>query len=373
MKLNTARAKQIDAYLETHPDAKIDDKIRVSYGGQVHIHQVYKIPLKYLIYNIRNGRFGAELLEKEKGLTRKHDSTEKKDAEIIKELLLEQDAIETQLLKDDIKEKNQIEPGIITFDGAVINANRRMAILSVLFEETRDTQFSYLKVGRLPPGVDQVDLWRIEAGLQFGKDFRLQYGGVNELLKLREGAKQGLTSKDISVALLGRFSAKKVEEKLEILKLVESYLHFIGQPGEYYRIQEDRDLEKFNSLQTNVIASLKKKHRMKDQEIARLIPYSFTVIAKTDLRHWDIREMREIALHPKAYNEMLKPYKGRHPDRLSDVKASADDLKEAFTSAQDILNDHEQSAKPEKLLRRALRAKANGYPSPHTCSNWSTN
>ena len=39
--------------------------------------------------------------------------------------------------------------------------------------------------------MDERDLWRIEAGLQFAKDFRLEYGPVNELLKLKEGLERG--------------------------------------------------------------------------------------------------------------------------------------------------------------------------------------
>ena len=75
----------------------------------------------------------------------------------------------------------------------------------------------------------------------------MKYGGVNELLKLKEGIKKGLSPKDISVALLGRYTKAKVEEKLEILKLIDSYLSYIGKPKEYHRIQDEGLLEKFIS------------------------------------------------------------------------------------------------------------------------------
>jgi len=206
MKLNTARAKQIDAYLENHVEqSSTDEKMKIPYGGGLHPHSVYKITFKYLVYNIRNGRFRAELLEKEEDLKRRLDSTEKQDAEIIKTLLLNQDKNATEILKADLKKHGQIDPGIITFDGAVINANRRMAILSELFEETRDTRFSFLRVARLPQGVEETDIWRIEAGLQFAKDFRLDYAGINELLKLKDGINDGLTPRDIKRRMIRFF------------------------------------------------------------------------------------------------------------------------------------------------------------------------
>jgi hypothetical protein len=112
-------------------------------------------------------------------------------------------------------------------------------------------------VARLPKGVDAKGLWRIEASLQFGRDFRLDYGQVNELLKIRAGKNSGLSDKQISVALSGRYSDKKVNEKLEILKLMDSYLYSIGKPGAYTHIQQERAGEMFNSLHDNVISPRK--------------------------------------------------------------------------------------------------------------------
>ena len=356
MKLQTTRSKLIDTYLDTHKDAVTDEFVKVVYGGDSHKLSVYRIPIKLLIYNIRNGRFGAELLEKEKELKRKLNPLDPGDATIIQNILLTQNELETEILKEDLRQKGQTDPGIITFDGAVINANRRMAILSVLFLDTSESKYSYLRVGRLPQGVDETDLWRIEAGLQFGKDFRLQYGGVNELLKLREGEKQNLKPKDISVALMGRYSPKKVEEKLEILKLIDSYLEFIGKPREYYRIQEERDLEKFNSLQSNVVTPLLRKHKKAKTDIAKFIAIAFAVTAKTDLRHWDIRDLRKIALNARASKELFKIFPARSPSKISVFKIAPEMLKETFTTSQEIVKDQEEGGKPEKLLRKALSA-----------------
>jgi len=347
MRLTTNREKQIDAYLAAN-NAKEEQKLRLILKGQPKYLDVFRIPIKHLVFNIRNGRFAAELLAKESELKRKLDPGNAEDAKVIRKLLMELNPSETEALKADLKEHGQLDPGIITRDGAVVNANRRMAILSTLHDETNNPKFEYLRVARLPKDVDEKDLWRIEAGLQFAKEFRLDYGPVNELLKLREGHESGLSPKEISRTLLGRFTPAKVEEKLAILKLMESYLVFIKKPGQYYIVQEERDVEKFNSLQTHVVAPLKKMG--KDSEIAKILTIAFHLIEKTDVTHWDIRLLGKISGEPKAYKEVIQLYDPKNPSPTPEV------LRDSFDSAKEVLESQDQHNRPERLLKKALSA-----------------
>jgi hypothetical protein len=349
MNLLTVREKQIDAYLSS-VNAKEAGPLRLVIKGQPENLDVFRIPIKHLIFNIRNGRFAAELLAKESELKRKLDSSNPEDAKIIRKLLLELNPSETEALKADLKENGQLDPGVITRDGAVINANRRMAILSSLHEESQDPKFEYLRVARLPKAVDEKDLWRIEAGLQFAKEFRLDYSPVNELLKLREGRTNGLSTKDISRTLLGRFTPAKVEEKLEILKLIEGYLVFIDKPGQYHIVQEERHVEKFNSLQTNVVAPLKRKN-IKDAEIAKMVTIAFLLVQKTDRSHWDIRLLGKMALEEKSHKEILKNFDPKNPS-----SPTTEALEDRFTTAREILEAQEDHNRPERLLKKALSA-----------------
>jgi len=225
--VKSARANEISAYIQNrNPEENLVE--RVTLDGKVEWIKAYSIPTNKLYYNIRNGRFAAELRAKEKELKRSLDPHKPVDALLIQKLLLEQNAEETEILKEDIVRHGQVDPGIIISDGAIINANRRMAVITWLFGETHDPKWEYLKVAILPPTVTEKDLWRIEAGLQFAKDFRLEYGPINELLKLREGVNCGLKPEDISVSLLGRYTPGKVRSRLEVLKLIDSYLESIS-------------------------------------------------------------------------------------------------------------------------------------------------
>lgn len=366
--LNTERAKQIDAYIQKHSfDEEEKDKspLRISYKGALHRHEVYRIPTKYLIHNIMNGRFRSELLEKESELKRRLDAADENDKPIFRQLLLDQKRSETEVLKADLIKNGQLDPGIITHDGAVINANRRMAILHELYEETKDSKYEYLLVARLPPDVGERDLWKIEAGLQFGRDYRLEYGGVNELIKLREGEKQGLSDKEISIALAGRYTEKGVRDKLNTLKLIDSYLKNIGKKGQYNLIAEEKSLEKFISLYTSVIKSLKNIHDIEKATIAALADIGFGLIEKTTTGHLEIRKLNKIAKTPKAMNQLkasLIPEGVNIDDNTAQIEnieiknVEGELLKEAFTSATEVVEAQDDRDKPLRLLSRAKSA-----------------
>ncbi|MFZ0639847.1 MAG: hypothetical protein WAN33_01300 [Candidatus Acidiferrales bacterium] len=350
MKLETNREKQLDAYLQ-QASAKDEQTVRLVLKGKPERLQVYRVPIKYLIYNIRNGRFTAELLQKESELKRSLDATAPTDAKIIQRILLELDPNATEALKKDLSANGQLDAGVITRDGAVVNANRRMAILSLLHEETHDPKFEYLRVARLPKDVEEKDIWRIEASLQFAKEFRLDYSPVNELLKLKEGRENGLSPEEISVTLLGRFTPAGVRERLEVLKLIESYLEFIKKPGQYHIVQEQRSMEKFNSLQANVIAPLKRQGELKQSEIAKLSVLAFMLIHRTDLSHWDIRLLNKIGADSTARVELYRNYDAMKP--LSEPKSK---LEENFATAKEVIETQQNRNKPERLLRKALSA-----------------
>ena len=63
MSFEESNGKIIDEYIANNPQAKVQKTHSVLVGGLNEDLQVYKIPLKHLVYNIRNGRFAAEYQE----------------------------------------------------------------------------------------------------------------------------------------------------------------------------------------------------------------------------------------------------------------------------------------------------------------------
>ncbi|HEV2329967.1 MAG TPA: hypothetical protein VGY56_14395 [Verrucomicrobiae bacterium] len=348
--MKSQREVEIDAYIKANPSSEESQGLPLNLHGQITKQPVYRLPTRLLVFNIANGRFAAEALEAEKRLGRKLDATKEEDAKLIRKLLLEQDKGETENLKNDLIKNGQLDPGIITSDGAVINANRRLAIFLMLHEKTGDERYEYIRVARLPHGVGEKDLWKIEAKLQFGRDFRLEYGPINELLKIRAGKASGLSEKQISEALNHRYSEKQVGEKLRILGLIDTYLTTIGKPGEYRLIQDLRAVEKFISLQSNVITPLEKT-RGKSTDIPKLVEIGFSMISRGQggHRHWDIRRLKEIVELKPAKEALWKAFNGK-----SGLNKDAEKVSQAFWNAETILDAQQQRDKPVQLASDAL-------------------
>ena len=231
--VNQESKDRIDKYIKENPKCKQQEVIPLILQGQKKKIVVYRLPIELLYYNIRNGRFAAEyasLVKKHGGELKAEDPN---DAKKIKRLLLDLDKNETSRTYDDIKLKGQWVPGIITEDGYVIDGNRRMSILTQLFEDTADDNFKYLNVAKLDEPISANDLWKLEAGIQLGKDEILRYGPINELLKLNEGVSAGISTKEIAKTLYGVDDESEITKKLDRLELIKQYLIFNGQPEDF--------------------------------------------------------------------------------------------------------------------------------------------
>jgi len=92
-------------------------------------------------------------------------------------------------LRSDILSKQQLKPGVVLFDGGVLDGNRRLAVLlDLAATEKKATRFEYFEGVILPADVGAEDRWRIEARLQIGRDEKLGYRRVHPLASLFRNA-----------------------------------------------------------------------------------------------------------------------------------------------------------------------------------------
>jgi hypothetical protein len=350
--LKSDRAERIAAATQ-ESSAKSDmGKHPIVIGGTKKMYDVYRLPISILAYNIRNGRFAAELRGRERHLGRHLDPLLPEDEDMIRDLLLNLDLSATELLKGDLKRIGQTDPGIITHDGFVINGNRRMAVLQQLHKEDASGKHEYLDVQILPKGVSEKDLWRIEAGLQLSRDKRLDYGPVNDLLKIREGLNSGLKAQEIAATLYGVKNADEVSEKDQRLSLIDNYLEYIAEPEEYTKV--NRSVEHFINLQ-DLLKHLEKQG-VKPTERHKWLLVAFEMI-RAGMGHMDIRTLRKIAASEAAKSHLLKnikPKSGkRTPKEEEDLRISTIDQ---FGIAKDYVDNEDDARKPDALLSKAKRA-----------------
>lgn len=355
MAIQSKRAKEIDAYIDAHNKCE-KGKQKVEINGKIEYLQSYMLPVGMLQYNHDNRRFNWEIQEHEDKIGRKLDPADRDDIKKIKEFLL-QDTGEAKKLKDDLKQLGeQREVAAITHDGVVINGNRRMATMEELHEEEPTGKWKELWVVRLPADISEKDLWKIEAGLQLSKEKVAEYTPVNNLLMIKEGKKAGLTHSEIAASMYG-WSEKQVIESLERLDLIDTFLQFFGQPGNYGLIKRFYLHEHFVDIQKGLTdkqkkMSLPKRVLLKKLEIIFLYLSASIKNPTFKFKHFDAREICKIVVDNEACDAITESY-----EKYKDIsKIPVDILTDNFDKAVDVRKNKQDREKPEKLIERAITA-----------------
>ena len=368
--INVDNKIRINKYISEHPNCQLDEGFPVLLHGNKKLLTVYLLPIDLLIYNVRNGRFAAEykeLIKREGG----HLQPEKEEEAIkIRELLLNLEPFETKRTSDDLKVRGQWNCGIITEDGYVIDGNRRMSIISKLYDDTGLDKWKYLKVALLKELISPQELWMLEASLQLGKDEIVRYGPINDLLKLREGVNAGLTSKAIIDTLYGYESEEEVKEKLRRLDLIEQYLKFMGIPEKYSKatnsykhfihLQDiikscnDMDYEPERIVKIKYAAFQLIKERLSDLELKKIhqiIEKNLTdAISEIEMAGNKLKPIIHIEKTPK---DIIREDTEKVMDEFDDNEEVISETRTHFINATDVLDVSNNEGKEFLLLNRA--------------------
>jgi hypothetical protein len=268
---------------------------------------VYHIPLEYLYFNIENGRYADRMIrlrQENPGLQidPRQDKWKRKIEEMLagehKDTTRDKAAFE-QLLED-IREREQLRPGVVLIDGGVIDGNRRLAALRRLWKESKNaTKFAYFDAVILPKDTTDEDRWFIEAGIQLGIPERLDYSPINELLKVRQGIRlyeekiedgslpaTESSAKLVAKALYGRSEAD-VEEMAQRLNLIDEYREFIGQPESYDQVGASSE----DFLEASRIMSAASNRQLDPILIGKLKAVLFYVIKEEKMDNYQLREI----------------------------------------------------------------------------------
>ena len=367
MSLNPDNKTSIDNYIVSHPESKLDKTFPISLKGQKKDLRIYLLPTEHLFYNIRNGRFAAEykeLVKKEGGHLEPEDPN---DSKKIRDLLLNLDKKETIQTYEDIKIRGQWNCGIISEDGYLVDGNRRMSILSKLYDDTGLEKWKFMEVAKLDESIGSEDLWSLEAGIQLGKDEIVRYGPINELLKLKEGVDAGLSLKSIVKTLYGYEDEDEIKTKLKRLELIEQYLKFIGSPEKYSLVKNKHD--HFIDLQ-NVIGQCK-KISYDPEKIGKIKHFAFELILEGKINSKDLRKIRQMVEKNiiDAIDEIqtasteIKPHLQKQESIDDVVEDVIDEFEENeqeqsftmthFINATDVLDVQNNEGKELLLLNRA--------------------
>jgi len=362
MEITNERSIEIQEFIKSYSKDKVE-KWPLEIHGRKEKLEYYNFPIKLLRYNVNNGRLAMEVGQWKIENGRELDSSLKPDSKIIRELLLKLDESKTDELKEDLLKVGQMEPGVITHDGVVINGNRRMAVMELLHDEVDSSgKWQYFDAILLPAEISQSELWKIEAGLQLSKDKVAQYHPVNELLKIRQGVLSGLKPQEIQAAIYGR-SIEEIEESIERLKLIDDFLIFFdkGKPNNYGLIRTFGLHEYFINIQKSILSTAMKSGVGK-RELSKRVEMAFALIrahilAQSDrdvkgISHFAIRELGKIYEVPKAYLAYEAVLNSK--SNIKEIKPEI--ILEGFRSAKEVIDLEAEKNKPKKLIDRAIKA-----------------
>ena len=140
-------------------------------------YPVISVPVDAVLFNPRSHRIKSQLESHERRDVVRDDPFCDEAQAIVHDILAKTEGFDR--LKANLEDSQQREAGVVTCDGLLVNANRRLAAL-------RDLDRKYIRAALLPSDADEHAIDRLELELQVQKDFKEDYTFTNELIFIDE-------------------------------------------------------------------------------------------------------------------------------------------------------------------------------------------
>lgn len=324
------REERIEHLRKVVKASNADDAIKSYYtiknwrGKPLH-RKIISIDVEYLMFRVENSRTEIQQLSYirkntlSKNFFSDPESSRAQDAQ--EEILIEMVRSRGKDLLDDLRLNKQDDSCIITYDGYIVNGNRRIAALKYLGDR-------YIDCIVLPEDATPKDIYSLEQQLQIAQDFREDYHWINELRNIRRGIEDErfcFSEKDLAANL--RLEPKDLQVKLKMLDLIDAFLIWKKIPGEYDYPKLDDAEEILRQLEKAI-----KKYATENNKREALQNAVFTLIEE-------------------------RPAKGRLYGYVMDLIRNFDQVYEKMQSNTDQTGDEEnptESTKDDGLLDELL-------------------
>lgn len=370
---------------------------RLRYRGEVKTFVEYEIPIELLVYNVENGRIASlvKSFEKEHSTL---DPERKEDALQIARFLFDSNIPANKKTQKNIAENGQLETGIITSDGVIVDGNRRASLmLSILNDEKNHTpdQRARCKKFRtvvLPEDADEKEILRLETTFQMGSDEKVGYNAIEKYLHARDMHDKGFAISDIE-EYMGLENASKVQELLDVMILIDDYLDYYDYAGIYTRLPRgfEDDLQKLNQaikkIRSGRISWITNDRLAEVENDLKCICFDYIRLNAKSQEGFEYRSIASTANNNFLNNEVVwdnfveawqKATKGVKEEPIDTVLSSStgpgdtdrllqnrdnkwrnkvrEGLMEGFIEAQNTIENQKEKTRPVVLLKRALNA-----------------
>ncbi len=255
--------------------------------------------------------------------------------------------IQERGLDEDLRDRGQRSPVVLTYDGFVVDGNRRVAAL-------REDGIEYIWAVVLPEDADRNEIYQTELELQMARETKAEYNWVDELLHIRYGFDE-LGETVESIARRMRLDGKEIDDKLATLRMVDVYLEWLGEPGQYHKIPEEKKGTKMKQAFIEVTTRLSGKVTANLPEPARVAirQACFAAILKKE-GYINIRNIiSQMSSKPASLLEKLRADEELSSDpELNLEEEPADEKREEQPTAVDPLSslaDDETEDTPREI------------------------
>ncbi len=290
---------------------------KLSIRGQTKTFDVYRVPIEYLIYNKKNGRIATYVSQFiDEGKEFPEDDINAFN-NIIEKYIEQSNPDALKRTKANIKIMSQTEPAVIMANGIVLDGNRRFTSLRQLSREGAGAEFSFLEAVILESGTySDKDIKRLELNLQHAIESKVDYNPIDRLVDIYRDLIEEEVFTPQEYSRETQLSLTKVNEEIEIAKLMIEYLEYIKQPKKFYIARQ----QKIDGPIREIYKIIKSK-KVDDSQIEEIKEVLFLNVLSLD---GDVsRKIREL----KFVFEDKK---------LSDALIDEVDEKEVFDDANDF-------------------------------------
>ena len=214
---------------------------KLSLQGEKKIFEVYRIPIKHLVYNKKNGRIATYVSQYlDEGNEFPEDVEQFNN--IIETYIEKSNSDALKKTKANIKIMSQTEPAVVLSNGIVLDGNRRFTSLRQLSREGAGAEFNYLEAVILDgKKYNEKDIKRLELNLQHAIEARVDYNPIDRLVDIYRDLIEDdgvFTPEEYSRET--QISLSKIKEDIEISKLMIDYLAFIKRPLRFHIARDQK-------------------------------------------------------------------------------------------------------------------------------------
>lgn len=258
---------------------------------------VITLSVDSVVLNPRSHRIRSQIESHPRADILEHDPFSESAQRIIATILAE--TIGFGPLVDNLKEEGQLEAGIITSAGVLLNGNTRAVAL-------REIRIGYIRVAVLPDGATEKELTELEARLQLARDYKQDYTLTNEFLFIKEQIETGTRVEDLAF-LLGKAQSRspahirkgvaEIEKSLRVLQHIREIQQMSNYtiPLVFFDEHDSALREADNAYIALRDRSPTEAHRVRDGRMAGVL----SRVTYRNLRNWDSDEFLKDYLEPQ--------------------------------------------------------------------------